>query len=369
MEKRPNSFEFRGKEYKAEFKWSIPLNQRPQKLLFACSKQEIHKSFILSKHEGMSVCDDFQNSNVLSELQTDNLQILCVDYSLSAEQLVVIGFNSGHILIIDPIKRKRGKVTWLNTRKNNYCSRPPKVCRWISDSQFLVLFGDNSLWKFDRRLEGEDLDFTRAAPNNTRDSTAEISFINHPSPKSNPISYWKLQLGLIRDMHISPRARGSLMALITESDLKVVDLTSNLLIKVLKSYFAGFQALAWNGDGSLLVAGGEDDCVHIWNSKNWNFVARGVGHTSWISSICFMNSYDVFVSAGQDGKLIVWEIDKVEENAINGDKVVDYPKRGMIRNVEPSVEVRICEESLQSVAFTGQNLFVLDVLGNLNMWS
>jgi WD40 repeat protein len=159
------------------------------------------------------------------------------------------------------------------------------------------------------------------------------------------------------------------MALITESDLKVVDLTSNLLIKVLKSYFAGFQALAWNGDGSLLVAGGEDDCVHIWNSKNWNFVARGVGHTSWISSICFMNSYDVFVSAGQDGKLIVWEIDKVEENAINGDKVVDYPKRGMIRNVEPSVEVRICEESLQSVAFTGQNLFVLDVLGNLNMWS
>jgi WD40 repeat protein len=371
MEKRPSSFDFREKNYKAEFKWTISLNQRPPRLIFACSKQENHKSFILSKSEGMSICDDFQSSNILSDLQTDNLQIMCVDYSLCAEQLVVIGFNSGHILIIDPTKRKRGKVVWLNTRKNNYCTRPPKVCRWLNEHQFVVLFGDNSLWKFDKRLEGEDIDFIRAAPNNAKDSTAPIHFFNHPSPKANPVSFWKLQIGKIRDFQISPRSRGNLLAIITHEDLKIIDLSSNLMVKILQSYFAGFQALCWSPDGQIIVAGGEDDCVHFWSTRSWKLIGRGVGHKSWVSAICFLitSSGPVVVSAGQDGKMIIWDVEEKEEHTLESALVVEYPARELIELIEPAAEVRISEEPLQTVAMNGPNLFVLDMQGTLNMWS
>lgn len=376
MEKRPSSFEFKNKTYKAEFNWTVSFAQRPQKFIFSCSKQESHKSFILAKNEGLSICEDFLNNSLLCELQTESLQLHCVDYSLFTEQLVVMGFSTGHILLMDPTKRRRGKVTWLNTRKNIYSPKPPKACRWLNEHQYIVLFGDTYLWRFDKRLEGEDTDFIRAAPTTAKDSNEPILFFNHPSPKANPISFWKLNLGLIRDIQISPRIRGNLIGIITDEDLKVVDLNNSTLTITLKSYFAGFQSLAWSVDGGMIVAGGEDDCIHIWNTFNWQLVGKCVGHSSWISSLCcFIKDGTHFVvSAGQDGKMIIWEIEEnknqeLDKNKEGSNGVVEYAKKENWDVIEPAVEAKISEEPLQTVVVHGANFFVLDMVGNLNMWS
>lgn len=373
MEKRPSSFEFKNKTFKAEFKWTISPSQRPVNPIFTCSKQISHKSFILSKNEGMSICEDFHNNSTLSELQTENLHLCCVDYSLSNEQLVIMGFSTGHILLMDPTKRKRGKITWLNTRKNIYSQKPPKVCRWINENQYIVLFGDSNMWKFDKRVEGEDTDFIRAAPNTARESSEPVLFFNHPSPRANPVSFWKLALGHIRDIQISPRTRGNLLGIITDLDLKIVDLNNSTLIVILKSYFAGFQALAWSAGGGMIVAGGEDDCINIWNTSDWAHIGKCIGHTSWIISICCFvkDATHYIVSAGQDGKLIFWEIEENNTRIVeNGElMVVKYPKKEKWNVIEPFVEVKVSDEPLQTVALHGENFFVLDAIGNLHMWS
>ena len=389
MEKRPSSFGFKNKTFKAEFNWTVSFAQRPPKYIFACSKQESHKSFILAKHEGLSICEDFLNNSLLCELQTENLQLQCVDYSWYTEQLVVMGFSTGHILLMDPTKRKRGKVTWLNTRKNIYSLRPPKVCRWVNEHQYIVLFGDSYLWRFDKRLEGEDTDFIRAAPTTAKDSSEPILYFNHPSPKANPVSFWKLNLGSIRDVQVCPRTRGSFLAIITDEDLKIVDLANSTLIVTLKSYFAGFQSLAWSADGGMVVCGGEDDCIHVWSSFSWKLIGKCVGHSSWISSLCcFVRDGAHYVaSAGHDGRMIIWEIEEKEVgkesnrevNKVGKEEgeekgggrengVFEYPKKGNWEIIEPCVEVKVSEEPLQTVAVHDSNFFVLDMVGNLNMW-
>ena len=49
-----------------------------------------------------------------------------------------------------------------------------------------MLFGDNLMWKFDKRLSGEDEKFISAAQNNVKDCHEEIVVIAHPSPQANP---------------------------------------------------------------------------------------------------------------------------------------------------------------------------------------
>jgi hypothetical protein len=81
------------------------------------------------------------------------------------------------------------------------------------------------------------------------------------------------------------------------------------------------------------------------------------------------SSGPVVVSAGQDGKMIIWDVEEKEEHTLESALVVEYPARELIELIEPAAEVRISEEPLQTVAMNGPNLFVLDMQGTLNMWS
>lgn len=317
------------------------------------------------------VCEDYQNSSTLCELQTQKMQVASIDYCPSPEQLSLITFSTGHILLISPTLRRRGKITWLNSKKNYYSSRPPSIGRWLDENFFIVIFGDNILWKFDKRLLGEDEKFIQAAQTNVKDSKQPIVGIFHPHPEANPIALWKLQIGRIRDMQIGPESKKNLLCIITEFDLKILDLTTNKIIKSLLGYFSGFQCMCWSNDGEIIIAGGEDDCIHVWTTDVWAPVCRGVSHASWISSIFCkksQNGYEV-ISAGHDGVLCIWELPEIQTRSGESLPVIEYPKKSEQVIIEAISEVRVSDEPLVSVFFHGGSYFVCDMGGVVHKWA
>lgn len=59
------------------------------------------------------------------------------------------------------------------------------------------------------------------------------------------------------------------------------------LLSYMKSYFGGLLTLAWSPDAKLIVTGGEDDLLTVYNVAEKRVVCRGQGHKSWISQVQF----------------------------------------------------------------------------------
>jgi len=79
-----------------------------------------------------------------------------------------------------------------------------------------------------------------------------------------------------------------------------------------RSYYGGFTAVSWSKDMRYLVSGGEDDLVSVWSYPKKELLARGKGHTSWVSSVAVdtpNSSKDRlrFFSGGLDCRVLVWE--------------------------------------------------------------
>ena len=318
------------------------------------------------------ICEDYLSTSILSEIQTGKMQATSIDYSFSSDQQALITFSSGHLLLMSPMLRARGDLIWLNTKKNNYSSRPPSVCRWLNEYEFLVVFGDTLLWRFDKRLSGEDEKFIQAAQNNTRDSTLPIASIPHLHAEANPTALHKLQIGRIRDMQVGQGTKRHLLCIVTELELKIMDLVNSSIAHSLRGYFSGFQCVCWSEDGVLLVAGGEDDCVHVWNTSTWEVICRGVSHDSWVSGVfCEVDQggYNV-CSVGFDGILCVWELPKVEprQEKVNAAEYSEYPCRQKQNIIEANSKVVISEEPLIAVYNHSGSYFICDMGGVVHRW-
>ncbi|KAK6036577.1 hypothetical protein COOONC_25918 [Cooperia oncophora] len=59
------------------------------------------------------------------------------------------------------------------------------------------------------------------------------------------------------------------------------------LLSYMKSYFGGLLTLGWSPDAKLIVTGGEDDLLTVYNVQEKRVVCRGQGHKSWISQVQF----------------------------------------------------------------------------------
>jgi WD40 repeat protein len=368
MNKRPPSFSYLSQTYKAEYSWSLSQAQRPLHPIIAFPRHTSQTSFIISKNAGLMVCEDFKTSGTLSEISTEKLQVSSIDYCPDASPLAVLSFNLGHILLINPVLRRRGKVVWLNTRRNQYSSRAPTVVRWLSSQHFLVLFGDSSLFCFDRSLEGEDEKFIQAAQTNTLNSTRPVVHIALPYPEANPVSFWRLKLGKVRDLSVG---KTNLLAINAENSIKIMDVTENQVKVTLQPHFAGFQTVSWSQDGRILAAGGEDDCVHVWRTDNWQLMFRGVGHCSWVSSVAFWRADEGLrlCSVGQDGLLCIWDLEDPAPEPVSFPlSPVPYPRKSLQRVHSPSLQTRVSDEPLLCVEVQGGSFFVCDGLGTIHQW-
>eukprot|EP00170_Pyropia_yezoensis_P009258 contig_40498_g9293 len=67
--------------------------------------------------------------------------------------------------------------------------------------------------------------------------------------------------------------------------LRVLDLVSEQQVVSFRSYYGALLTVSWSPDALYLATGGEDDLVSVWSPWELRIVARGEGHTSWVSDV------------------------------------------------------------------------------------
>mmetsp|Transcript_11389 Transcript_11389/g.22734 ORF Transcript_11389/g.22734 Transcript_11389/m.22734 type:complete len:403 (+) Transcript_11389:1600-2808(+) len=102
--------------------------------------------------------------------------------------------------------------------------------------------------------------------------------------------------------------------------LIIVDLqASGKTVGGFHSFFGAITCCAWSGDGTVIAAGGEDDLISIWKVGSDRVQAHCEGHTSWVSSVAFVNDEScsslLLVSVGQDCRLCMWDIALEDEES------------------------------------------------------
>lgn len=222
---------------------------------------------------------------------------------------LLIGFSTGQIQLIDPIKKELNKL--FNEERLIDKSRVTCLC-WIPGSRclFLAAHASGQLYVYN-----EELPCGSTTPHYQPFKSGEGFTVSTCKTKStrNPLFRWLLGNGAaINEISFSPN--GTQLAIASQDGLlRVFHYDSMDLLGTARSYFGGLLCVAWSGDGRLLAAGGEDDLVTIWSLEQRRVVARAQGHRSWVSSVAFdiyleMDACYRLGSVGHDTQLCLWEI-------------------------------------------------------------
>ncbi len=94
-----------------------------------------------------------------------------------------------------------------------------------------------------------------------------------------------------------------------DSLLKVWDLNTFSLLRVLKGHVNGIWCVDYVPETSLIVSGSKDDYLKVWDVCNGDCLHTLEGHSSWISSVCAISS-DAIVSGSNDKNLKIWKLGK-----------------------------------------------------------
>ncbi len=72
----------------------------------------------------------------------------------------------------------------------------------------------------------------------------------------------------------------------------------------------GIAAAAVTLDSRLLVAGGRDGAIKIWDTQSGKSIAAFAAHHGSVSRIALFPDGTHFVSGGQDGMILIWDLDR-----------------------------------------------------------
>ncbi|MBF0541007.1 MAG: caspase family protein [Nitrospirae bacterium] len=101
-----------------------------------------------------------------------------------------------------------------------------------------------------------------------------------------------------------------------KSAIRIYDLTTGKLSKVLKSHNNKIEDLSISNDGRYLVSGSSDSTVKVWDiNNNFSLVSTLSGHTTAVFAVAIFkedNDYKI-VSAGDDNKLKLWSLNENKE--------------------------------------------------------
>jgi len=73
------------------------------------------------------------------------------------------------------------------------------------------------------------------------------------------------------------------------------------------------SAMAVDPSGTLLATCGDDHLLRIWDVKSLELLGRGVGHTDWVRAVVFVPPGSELVTAGQDGRILLWGLQRSQE--------------------------------------------------------
>jgi hypothetical protein len=105
---------------------------------------------------------------------------------------------------------------------------------------------------------------------------------------------------------------------------------------------AGIDSLRFSHDGRLLATGSESQHIEIYRSSDWTLVSRvrhGGSGSNAVNQLDFTSNDDRIVSAGSNGKVRVWRVDRSEADGMISD--VDLTPLYSIDRAATTKSVRI----------------------------
>ncbi|XP_046992178.1 WD repeat-containing protein 20 isoform X2 [Schistocerca americana] len=227
---------------------------------------------------------------------------------------LVIGFSTGQIQLIDPIKKELSKLY----NEERLIDKTKVTCiRWVpgSTNLFLVSHSSGQLY-----LYNEELPCGTAPPHYQTFKQGDGYTVHTCKTKStrNPLYRWVVgsEGCCVNEFAFSPS--GTHLAVVSQDGfLRVFNYDTMEPAGIARSYFGGFLCVCWSPDERYVVVGGEDDLVTVWSFAERRVVARGQGHRSWVSVVAFdpytsYSSHDDF-SGGSD------EDDPTERHPVNNE--------------------------------------------------
>ncbi|CAG9762164.1 unnamed protein product [Ceutorhynchus assimilis] len=232
------------------------------------------------------------------------------DVSASGDSVyLLIGFSTGQIQLIDPIKKEVSKLF----NEERLIDKSKVTClKWVPGSRSLFLAAHASGQFY---VYNEELPCCSTAPHYQPFKAGENFSVNTCKTKStrNPLFRWYLGEGAaINQLAFSPN--GSQLAIVTQDGLlRIFQYDSMELLGTARSYFGGLLCVSWSGDGRLIAVGGEDDLVTVYSNELKRVIARAQGHRSWVAAVMF----DWFLegescyrigAVGHDTQICLWEL-------------------------------------------------------------
>ena len=87
----------------------------------------------------------------------------------------------------------------------------------------------------------------------------------------------------------------------------VWDVASGKLRHTLAGHRGAVQSVSVSGDGRVVVSGGKDGQVLVWDGMSGQLRHRLKGHRGWVCGVAVSGDGRVVVSGGEDGQVLVWD--------------------------------------------------------------
>ncbi|EYC46175.1 hypothetical protein Y032_0405g867 [Ancylostoma ceylanicum] len=198
---------------------------------------------------------------------------------------LIIGFSAGQIQLIDPFHKEYQASRLYNEER--FIDKTGVTClRWVPGQRqhFLVSYTSGYMY-----LYNEELQCPLAPPvyQTFKQGDKYAVYTCKAKTTRNPVYRWQIGEGGINQFAFSGQDAKMLATVGHDGYLRIFNYHQMELLSYMKSYFGGLLTLAWSPDAKLIVTGGEDDLLTVYNVLEKRVVCRGQGHKSWISQVQF----------------------------------------------------------------------------------
>jgi WD40 repeat protein/serine/threonine protein kinase len=100
----------------------------------------------------------------------------------------------------------------------------------------------------------------------------------------------------------------------TSAELRVWDVRTGAMLRSLRGHSAAVRSVAFSPDGKVLASGARDHTICLWDPSTGARLGMLAGHTSWVRSLAFSSDGKRLVSGGgysvlnDAGEVKVWEV-------------------------------------------------------------
>ncbi len=105
----------------------------------------------------------------------------------------------------------------------------------------------------------------------------------------------------------SPSHDGRLFATVGSVGLQLLSLETRQVIRTFRSAAPWSRCLAFSPDDRVLVAGGNDHSVRMWDVAGGRRLHTRTTHKSIVQSVAFSPDGSLFASAGNDHQILIWD--------------------------------------------------------------